>query len=94
MKRLLLLAALAPLLTGCLATLGGTQVVKVAVPVPCEAQEPARPAMPTERLRVGVGVEAFVKAAQAELDLREAYELQLRLALQLCIAPVEGGSPP
>lgn len=87
---LVLLAALA----GCGAP-GQLQPVHVPVPVECRAQEPGRPAMPTESLRQGDTVDAKVKAALAEIELREDYELQLVAALRGCtraIAPAPAPS--
>lgn len=46
--------------------------------------------MPTESLRLGVDVDRWISAAQAELLLREGYEDELRAALGECIAPISG----
>lgn len=64
------------------------QTVKVPVPVECRVQTPARPAMPTEALAAGVDLDRFVAASQAEIELREGYEEELRGALELCTAPL------
>lgn len=87
MSRALLLAALPALLTAC-AAMPGTGRVKVSVPIECRVQTPARPAMPIEALRQGVDVDSWVRAAQAELLLREGYESELEAALAACVAPV------
>lgn len=79
------LAALA--LTGCASWRGGF-AVSVPVPVVCKATEPDRPAWPTDRLAPGVDVYVFTIHAQAEIELREAYEGKLRAALAGCIAPL------
>lgn len=88
-----LLAACLPL-GGCLASFERVQTVRVAVPVECDAKEPARPVMPTEHLPPLVPLDPFVRAAQAEIGLREAYEQQLRVALRTCIDPPEKKGPP
>lgn len=87
MTRALFLAALPAVLTAC-AAVPGTRQVKVSVPIECRVQTPARPAWPTEALRPGVDVDSWVRAAQAELLLREGYESQLEAALAACVAPV------
>lgn len=74
------------MLTACGTTV---QTVKVAVPVPCLATEPARPVMPTDMLLPGASLDSFMQAAIAEIERREGYELKLVAALQSCIAPVE-----
>lgn len=65
------------------------QQVKVAVPVPCQEPEPARPVMPTEHLAGDAGVDAYVQAAAAELERREGYETELRAALANCKLPLK-----
>lgn len=72
------------MLTACGTTV---QTVKVAVPVPCLATEPARPVMPTDLLLPGVSLDRFVQAAIAEIERREGYEGRLVAALQSCITP-------
>ncbi|KTT23268.1 hypothetical protein NS331_08405 [Pseudacidovorax intermedius] len=84
--RAALLGLSAALLTGCAA--GPSARANVPVPVECGATEPARPAMPTEALSLGVDVDRWVAAAQAELLLREGYEGELRAALAECVEPV------
>jgi hypothetical protein len=88
-RKKLACAVLACLLTACGATM---QTVKVPVPVPCGAKVPDRPAMPTESLKPGAGLDAFVQAAAAEIERREGYEGELRAALEGCVKPIE--APP
>lgn len=76
----------AALLTGCVA--GPSVRVNVPVPVECRAKEPERPTMPTDALALGVSVDRWVAAAQAELLLRDGYEHELRAALSECIGGV------
>lgn len=85
-------AAAGLLLVGCeTAPRVEIQRVNVAVPVACNEPTPARPVMPTEALRPGATVDQFTQAAQAEIERREGYEVQLRAALAVCTAPVGAG---
>ena len=68
-----------------------TMQVRVAVPVACNEPEPARPSMPTESLRPGATVDDFTRAALAEIERREGYEILLRTALDNCRKPIGGG---
>ncbi len=68
------------------------QRVSVAVPVECKEPMPDRPVMPTEALRPGATVDQFTQAAQAEIERREGYEVQLRAALASCTSLVRPGS--
>lgn len=58
------------------------------VPVACREPVPDRPAMPTEMLLLGAHPWLLLRAALAEIDRREGYEVQLRAALVACTAPV------
>jgi len=64
------------------------RMVKVPVPVECEVEVPARPAMPTEALSPGVDLDRFSASALAEIELREGYEGELRAALGACVRPI------
>lgn len=86
-----LIAAAALLLAGCGHL--STQQVKVAVPVECRVDVPGRPAMPTEALAPGVDLDPFVAASQAEIEIREGYEGELRAALATCTAPLVDARP-
>lgn len=70
------------------------QQVKVAVPVACREQVPDRPAMPTEALSPGVHPFDLLRAALAEIDGREGYEVRLRTALEICTAPDQPAARP
>lgn len=76
------------IVAACVAACGAAplQSVKVPIPVECRAQTPARPAMPTEALAPGVDIDRFIAASQAEIELREGYEGELRTALEQCTA--------
>lgn len=80
----LLLAVLA--LVGC----ASPARVQTLVPVPVECREtvPQRPVMPTDALAPGVSPWTLLRAALAEIDRREGYEVQLRAALVACTAPM------
>lgn len=78
----LLLCAL--VLAGCGTTAERIVRVQVAVPVPCDVQEPARPMMDTETLPPGAGIDAMARAMRAEIERREGYEGELRTALRAC----------
>lgn len=89
MTRFVLLAAVVGLV-GSLAACGAPliQTTKVPVPVECRVNMPARPAMPTESLALGVNLDQFSASAMAEIELREGYEGELRAALEQCTAPL------
>lgn len=89
--KLILIAVLSLLLTGCMTSCQQPQLVevKVIVPVPCQEPVPARPVMPTEGLALGQSVDVQGRHMRAEIDRREAYEIRLRTALENCRAPLE-----
>lgn len=83
------------LMAACVSLVGcATQLQRVNVPVPVECREsvPERPAMPTESLVPGVEPFVLTRAALAEIDRREGYEIKLRAALLACTAPLEARS--
>lgn len=86
MTRTVLAAVMLALLAGC-ATGPGT-TTRVPVPVACAEPVPERPLMPTETLTRGVDLFVFTTHAQAEIEIREAYEVRLLLALRECRKPV------
>lgn len=89
MKTAIALIAISACLSGCeTAPRVEIQRVKVAVPVECKEPIPDRPVMPTEALRPGATVDEFTQAAQAEIERREGYEVQLVAALEACTTPV------
>lgn len=87
---LLLMAACA--LSACGAAQKRVEIQRVNVPVPveCQEREPDRPVMPTESLAPGVPPYRLLQSALAEIDRREGYEVQLRVALRACTAPIGG----
>ncbi len=85
--RFIALAALIAL-TGC-SVFQARTTVQVPVPVECREKVADRPAMPTEAFKAKPSLDAWVKAQDAEIVLREAYEVELRTALEVCTAPIE-----
>lgn len=61
----------------------------VTVPVECREPVDDRPAMPTELLLPGAHPWVLLRAALAEIDRREGYEVQLRASLVVCTKPVD-----
>lgn len=87
MRAILLLATLA--LAGC-SSVPRVEVQEVKVPVPVECREPIpdRPAMPTEALAEDADPFQLLRAALAEIDRREGYEVRLLAALMACTRPI------
>ena len=80
--------ALVPAMFGCTSKPVTVQV-KVPVPVECRETIPDRPVMPAEALSPGAALWDLVRAALAEIDRREAYEVRMRTSLVVCTTPVE-----
>ena len=85
---LLVLVALVVAMSGCGAMAPQLVEIRVPLPVGCPVDTPARPAMPTEALQRSAPLDAKVKAALAEIELREGYEIELVAALDACTKPV------
>jgi hypothetical protein len=85
-KAYYILIAACAMLVGC-----GTQIQRINIPVPVECREtvPDRPVMPTESLAPGAAPFVLTRAALAEIDRREGYEVKLRAALVACTALLE-----
>jgi len=62
------------------------ELVEVAVPVPvaCQVDEPARPALSIDTMPPGLPVDEQARNMRADHDLRDGYEGELRAALQAC----------
>lgn len=89
MRAILLLGAL--VLAGCSsAPRVEVQTVKVPVPVECREPIPDRPSMPTEALADDADPFELLRAALAEIDRREGYEVRLLAALMVCTGPIKG----
>lgn len=87
MRAILLLGALA--LAGCSSVPRvEVQTVKVPVPVECREPIPDRPVMPTEGLTDDADPFGLLRAALAEIDRREGYEVRLLAALMACTRPI------
>ncbi|MCX7509397.1 hypothetical protein N5C96_19415 [Delftia tsuruhatensis] len=84
---ILLLGAMA--LAGC-GSVPRVEIQEVKVPVPVECREPVpdRPSMPTETLAEDAGPFELLRAALAEIDRREGYEVRLLSALLICTVPL------
>lgn len=67
--------------------------VKVPIPIECRVDKPERPQMPTELLASDADIAAIVKAALAEIERREGYEIKLEAALATCTKPVAAAAP-
>lgn len=91
MKCAIPLIAACALLAGC----GSTKYVQTKVPIPveCKEQVPERPAMPTETLLPGAAPFVLMRAALAEIDRREGYEVLMRAALVACTSPINPHRP-
>lgn len=89
---LALVAIAATALAGCATR---TEYVEVRVPVPieCRVAKPVRPAMPTDTIQRADPLDRKIKAAIAELEIREGYEIELRTALDVCTKPIEPDKP-
>ncbi|MDH0776827.1 hypothetical protein N5C96_25785 [Delftia tsuruhatensis] len=89
MRATLLLGALA--LAGC-GSVPRVEIQEVKVPVPVECREPIpdRPNMPTEALAEDADPFELLRAALAEIDRREGYEVRLLAALIVCTRPIKG----
>ncbi|CAN5292462.1 hypothetical protein BH10PSE16_BH10PSE16_00600 [soil metagenome] len=83
-----ILIAACAILAGC-----STQIQRINVPLPVECKEtvPERPVMPTEGLQPGVEPFVLTRAALAEIDRREGYEVKLVAALVACTTPLKAG---
>ena len=86
MRAIALIAACA-VLAGC----GATRMLKVSVPVPvaCNETVPQKPEWPTQSLSPGAAPFVVMRAALAEIDRREGYELLLLTALESCVRPID-----
>jgi hypothetical protein len=88
----LLLALLAGAVAGCHHNPPVTPG-RTAIPTECKEAVPDRPAMPTDALKPGATTDAYVQAAEAEILLREGYEVKLRTALEACTKPIQAMEP-
>lgn len=85
--RIILMTMCASVLAGC----GATRTLKVSVPVPvaCNETVPQKPEWPTQSLSPGAAPFVVMRAALAEIDIREGYELLLLTALESCVRPID-----
>ena len=91
---LITLVALAILSAGC-ASKPPVVNARPVVESECKQQVPDRPAMPTEGLSLeacaanDTCVDDYVRASDAEIKVREGYEVDLRAAVVACTTPLE-----
>jgi len=80
-----MLAVAVLVLTGC-ATVERVVTVKVAVPVACDQQEPARPVLAIDTLDdfTSLPLDQQNRHLRADHDERDGYETKLRAALRAC----------
>lgn len=78
------------ILSGCAGTPEAIEV-RVPVPVACEVDEPARPALGIDTLPPDAPLDVLVRNLRADHDVRDGYEGELRAALKACR---EIGKPP
>lgn len=81
------IALLVLALSGC-ETIPEVVEIRVPISVPCEVEKPTRPRMDTDHLPLDAKVDVQNRAMRAEIDRREAYEGQLRTALDVCTTPI------
>ncbi len=81
------LASISFVLAGC--ATAPSVPLRIPVPIECRVATPSRPAMPTDGIVSADTLDRKVKAALAELEVREGYETELRAALATCTAPLE-----
>lgn len=81
------LAALAAIvLAGCVSTATAPGTVKVAVAAACDAPVPAKPVFPADTLTGDEDIFTLGKTLWADRKARQAYELEVRTALEGCTA--------
>lgn len=88
---ILLMGAIA-LLAGCAGVPPSVVTVDRAVPVACDVEEPARPALAIDSLPEGLAVDVQARHLRADHTLRDGYEGELRAALKAC--KTIGARPP
>jgi len=79
----ILLAAM--ILAGCAGTPTAPAVVKEAVYMPCNAPVPALPVFPADTLAGDEDLWTMGKTLWADRQARQAYELEIRTALEGCV---------
>ena len=86
------LIALAAVLAGCGSTPAIPATVNVAVATPCDAPIPDKPVFPAETLTGAEDIFTIGKTLWADIQLRTAYELKLRTALEGCTGTAPEGA--
>ncbi len=86
MRTLYLVAAAAIALAGCAGTPTAPATVKVAVATPCDAPVPVKPVFPADTLTGDEDIFTLGKTLWADRKARQAYEIEIRTALEGCTA--------
>lgn len=81
--RLIILAAVT--IAGCAGTPTAPAIVKEAVYMPCSAPVPAQPVFPADTLTGDEDIWTLGKTLWADHKARQAYELEIRTALEGCV---------
>lgn len=80
------LAALSVIaLAGCAGTATAPGTVKVAVATACDAPVPAKPVFPADTLTGDEDIFTLGKTLWADRKARQAYEMEIRTALEGCV---------
>lgn len=79
------IALAALLIAGCAGTVTAPAVVKEAVYMPCAAPVPAKPVFPADTLTGDEDLWTLGKTLWADRKARQAYELEIRTALEGCV---------
>ena len=82
----LMTLAVALALAGCASEPTAPGTVKVPVATPCDAPVPTRPVFPADTLTGAEDIFTLGKTLWADRKAREAYELEVRTALEGCTA--------
>jgi len=84
MKTALIVATTAALLAACVGAPTAPAVVKEAVYQPCDVPVPARPSFPADNLTGDEDIFTLGKTLWADRQARQAYEVEVRTALEGC----------
>lgn len=83
--KLLLIILVALAIAGCAGGAAAPGIVKEAVYMPCNAPVPEKPVFPADTLTGDEDLWTMGKTLWADHKTRQAYELELRTALEGCV---------